>query len=82
MKKHMDEISKLKSASELVKKSSELMSEMIVLKKGIRMGDVQNYKKYAQLKRQRARVLTAMKNAPVETKEVKEPAKTGKKGSK
>lgn len=47
------------SSADLAKKATELREEAIVLKRGTRVGDVQNVRAYIQKRRELARVLTA-----------------------
>ena len=54
------------SSAELAVKAVELREETVVLKRGTRVGDVQNVRAYTQKSRELARVLTAqnaLKNA-------------------
>lgn len=57
MKKHAEALAKIKS-EDLVKATSELTTEIITLKKGVRMGDVQNYKQLRAKRKDLARFMT------------------------
>ena len=57
MKKHAEALAKIKS-DDLVKTTSDLTTEIITLKKGVRMGDVQNYKQLRAKRKDLARVMT------------------------
>ena len=57
MKKHAEALAKIKS-DDLVKTTSDLTTEIITLKKGVRMGDVQNYKQLRAKRKDLARVKT------------------------
>ena len=59
MKKHADSLAKVKS-EDLQKTADDLRADLVSLKKGIRMGDVQNYKQFAIKRRELARVMTRM----------------------
>lgn len=57
MKKHSEALAKVTSA-ELVTRAVELRKDIAELTRGVRMGDVQNYKMIQVKKRELARVLT------------------------
>lgn len=57
MKKHADALSKVKS-EDLMKTAETLRADLIALKKGVRMGDVQNYKQFGTKRKELARVMT------------------------
>lgn len=59
MKKHTEKLANI-PASELAKTATALRTEIADLKRGIRMGEVQNYKVIPAKKRELARVLTRM----------------------
>jgi len=57
MKKHSEALAQVKS-EDLVKHSIDLRKEITDLTRGVRMGDVQNYKQINLKKKQLARTLT------------------------
>ena len=57
MKKHSEALAQVKS-EDLVKHSTDLRKEITDLTRGVRMGDVQNYKQINLKKKQLARTLT------------------------
>ena len=57
MKKHAESLAKVAS-TDLVKKAGELRQDVSDLKRGIRAGDVQNYKMLGNKKKELARVLS------------------------
>jgi len=59
MKKHSEAVAKIASA-ELKAKSEEIRKDLADLTRGVRMGDVQNYKLINLKKKELARVLTRM----------------------
>lgn len=59
MKKHADNLAKIKS-EDLAKSVVEIRNDLMALKKGIRMGDVQNYNQLSAKRKELARVMTRM----------------------
>lgn len=57
MKKHAEALAKIKP-EDLHKTADQLRTDIIALKKGVRMGDVQNYKQFKVKRKELARVLT------------------------
>lgn len=67
MKKHMQALQKMKQ-DELVKKAAELRTEIADVRRGIKMGDVQNTQVAKQRRRELARIHTLLKNPVTEAK--------------
>jgi ribosomal protein L29 len=67
MKKHSTALAQVKS-EDLIKHSTELRKEIADLTRGVRMGDVQNYKQINLKKKQLARTLTRKAAEERETK--------------
>lgn len=57
MKKHAETLAKINSA-DLLKSAENLRKDISDLKRGIRAGDVQNYKVMSAKKKELARILT------------------------
>lgn len=86
MKKYIEKLAKMTKA-DLDKRSAELRTEIIDLKKGIKIGDVQNTQATKARRKELARVLTLLNNnQPAEKVEpapkVKKAAKTATKENK
>ncbi|GEM_PF-6723180 len=67
MKKHSTALAQVKS-EDLIKHAAELRKEIADLTRGVRMGDVQNYKQINLKKKQLARTLTRKSAEERETK--------------
>jgi len=67
MKKHSEALAKVTS-EDLIKHATELRKDIADLTRGVRMGDVQNYKQINLKKKQLARVLTRKAAEERETK--------------
>lgn len=59
MKKHADTLAQIKS-EDLAKTADQIRNDLMVLKKGIRMGDVQNFNQLSAKRKELARVFTRM----------------------
>jgi ribosomal protein L29 len=60
MKKHAKAISAI-AAKDLPEKAQSLTRDLIVLRRGVKMGDVQNYSQLKLKRRERARLLTRIR---------------------
>lgn len=67
MKKHIEALAKIASA-DLLKTAETTRKDISDLQRGIRMGDVQNYKVLALKKKELARVLTRISSEERTTK--------------
>jgi ribosomal protein L29 len=67
MKKHSTALAQVKS-EDLIKLATDLRKEIADLTRGVRMGDVQNYKQINLKKKQLARTLTRKSAEERETK--------------
>lgn len=79
MKKYIEKLAKM-NKSDLEKRSAELRTEIIDLKKGVKIGDVQNTQATKARKKELARVLTLLNNNQPE--EQVKPAPKAKKAAK
>jgi ribosomal protein L29 len=60
MKKHAKAISAI-AAKDLPEKAQSLTRDLIALRRGVKMGDVQNYSQLKLKRRERARLLTRIR---------------------